>query len=55
MVNQKIKLDLYYALRDYPDSLRRIKYCDREHNQTYVYLTNNFVLSAFTIAQLYRA
>ena len=55
MVDQKIKLDVYYSLRDYPDYLRRIKYCDQEHDQTYVYLTNNFVLSAFTIAQLYRA
>lgn len=54
-VDQKIKLQVFYSLRGYPDHLRRIKYYDPEHDQTYVFLTNNFLLNAFTIAQLYRA
>lgn len=54
-VDQKIKLQVFYSLRGYPDHLRRIKYYDLEHDQTYVFLTNNFLLNAFTIAQVYRA
>ena len=39
----------------YPDRLRRIKYRDRERNKVFVFLTNNFVLPALTITELYRA
>jgi hypothetical protein len=38
----------------YPEKLRRIRFLDAEHNKRYVFLTNNFALSAATIAQLYR-
>jgi hypothetical protein len=38
----------------YPDPLRRISYFDAETNQRLKFLTNNFVLPAFTIAQIYR-
>jgi hypothetical protein len=41
------------ALR-YPDPLRRIHYCDAEKNLRLIFLTNNFLLPALTIAQLYR-
>ena len=37
----------------YPEKLRRIKYFDADTNKTFVYLTNNFSLSALTIAELY--
>ncbi len=40
---------------DYPDKLRRIRYRDAERDKTLVFLTNNFVLPALTIAELYRA
>ena len=40
--------------KDYPEKLRRIKYYDAEHDQYYVFLTNNFILPALTIAELYR-
>lgn len=40
--------------RLYPEKLRRIKYWDQETNQEYVFLTNDFVLSASTIALLYK-
>ncbi len=34
--------------------LRRIKYFDFEKNKTFVFLTNNFSLPAFIIAELFR-
>ncbi len=52
--DQQIKLTRYYAKRDYPDYLCRIKYLEKETGKTYVFLTNNFVLLAITIAQLYK-
>ena len=44
----------FYAKKDYPDKLRRIKYFDAEKGRTFVYLTNQFTLPAFIIAELYR-
>ena len=38
----------------YPAPLRRIKYVDPETGKRLVFLTNNFVLDALTIAQLYK-
>ena len=38
----------------YPDPLRRVTYCDAETNQRLKFLTNNFVLPALTIAQIYK-
>lgn len=52
--DQTIILKHFYSHRDYPDKLRRIKYYDQETNITYVYLTNNFQISAKTIADLYK-
>jgi len=37
----------------YPQVLRRIKYRDPETGKLFVFLTNNFIVSAFTITQLY--
>lgn len=42
------------ALRDYPEKLRRIRFYDLENNRYFVFLTNNFLLPALTIAQLYK-
>jgi IS4 transposase len=52
--DQIIVLTGFYANKDYPDKLRRIRYHDAEHNNTLVFLTNNFTLPALTIAKLYR-
>jgi IS4 transposase len=38
----------------YPESLRRIRYFDAETGKNLVFLTNNFKLSALTIAALYK-
>jgi hypothetical protein len=51
---QIIVLTGFNAKEDYPDKLRRIRYHDAEHNNTLVFLTNNFTLPALTIAKLYR-
>ena len=52
--DQTIVLTGFYAAKDYPMKLRRIKYHDAETNKTFVFLTNNFALPALTIAELYR-
>jgi transposase len=39
----------------YPDRLRRIHYYAEDIDTRFVFLTNNFMLSALTIAQLYRS
>jgi len=44
----------FYAKRKYPSKLRRICYYDKEKNKRIVFLTNNFILPAGTIADLYR-
>lgn len=52
--DQTIRLTNYYSLKDYPEHLRRVRFYDSEHNQYYVFLTNNFFLPALTIAQAYK-
>jgi len=52
--DQKIKLTGYYSKKDYPEYLRRVKFYDVQTGITYVFLTNNFILPAITIAQLYK-
>ena len=38
----------------YTDKIRRVVFYDKEQNKRYIFLTNNFQLSAETIAQLYK-
>ncbi len=42
------------AKKAYPDALRRVSYLDKETQKRLKFLTNNFVLPAFTIAQIYK-
>jgi len=44
----------YKSYSRYPEKLRRIKYYDIETNVEFVFLTNNFELSAIEIAILYK-
>jgi hypothetical protein len=53
--DQIVVLKNHYAKKDYPEKLRRIRYFDSKNKKTFVFLTNNFVLSAITIADLYRS
>lgn len=52
--DQTIRLKHFYAKKRYPEKLRRIKYYDVETDTYYVYLTNNFDISAQTVVDLYR-
>jgi len=52
--DQTIKLTGFYAAKDFPEKIRRIKYYDQKSGRTFVFLTNNFLLPASTIAELYR-
>lgn len=52
--DQIITFSGFYAHKDYPDKLRRISFRDAENKIRLVFLTNNFTLSAATIADLYR-
>ncbi len=53
--DQSIILDIELSRLRYPDNLRRIKYYSSEKDRTFVFLTNNFVLDAIIIADLYRS
>jgi IS4 transposase len=53
--DQIVLLKGYYAKKDYPEKLRRIRYFDSKNNKTLVFLTNNVVLPAMAIADLYRS
>ena len=52
--DQIIKLTTYKSKKSYPEKLRRVKYYDKEQRKTYVFLTNNFEISAIEIALLYK-
>ena len=53
--DQTIQLTGPKTSRLYPDPLRRIHYFDAEKDLRLIFLTNNFLLPALTIADLYRA
>lgn len=46
---------VYKSSKDYPLSLRRVVYYDEEQGREFVFLTNNFVLPALMVAELYRS
>lgn len=52
--DQIISLNNRVPRRDYPERLRRIGYVDPDTRKRLVFLTNNTLLSAFTIAETYR-
>lgn len=52
--DQIINLRSFYALKDYPDKLRRVRFYDATHQRALVFLTNHFGLPALTVAQLYQ-
>jgi len=53
--DQTIILTGFYTKKHYPEILRRVKFHDVNTGKTLVFLTNNFSLSALTIAHLYRS
>ena len=52
--DQTIEFTGSLTSKKYPERLRRIRYYDSETGNTFVFLTNNFKLSAVTIAALYK-
>ena len=54
LYDQTIMLVNFYASKNYPDKLRRIKYLDVETNKRFIFLTNNFELTALQVALLYK-
>jgi hypothetical protein len=52
--DQIITVNGFYALKDYPEKLRRIRSFDAETKKRLVFLTNNFTLPAQVIAELYK-
>jgi len=52
--DQTVMLITPKSLVGYPEQLRRVKYFDAEREKQLVFLTNNFVLPALTIAKLYK-
>jgi hypothetical protein len=50
-----ITLTGFYARQKYPDKLRLVGYLDPETDKYYEFLTNNFALSAKTIADIYKS
>jgi hypothetical protein len=55
IADQTITFTVWRTHDVYPDHLRRIRFFDAEHDRNLVFLTNNFLLDALTVAQLYRA
>lgn len=53
--DQTIRLRGFNAGKDYPDALRRIHFVDPQTKKNLVFLTNNFMLPALTIPQLYKS
>ena len=54
LADQLIRVLGFYASKDYPDKIRRIKFYDVDNDRIFVFLTNNFELDANEIAKLYK-
>jgi len=52
--DQTIALTGVDSPKYYPEKLRRVRFFDTENNNYLIFLTNNFILPAGTIAQLYK-
>jgi IS4 transposase len=53
--DQTVTLDTFYSAQGYPETLRRIRYYDSERNKRLIFLTNDFILPATTVAALYKS
>jgi len=52
--DQTIALTGFYSSRYYPERLRRVRIFDADNSKHLTFLTNNFILSPYTIAELYK-
>ena len=53
--DQRVRLNGFYAAKDYPEHLRRIRFKDPASGKKLVFLTNNTSLPALSIAALYKS
>jgi Domain of unknown function (DUF4372)/Transposase DDE domain len=53
--DQRVMLNGFYSAKAYPEHLRRVRFKDPASGKTLVFLTNNTVLPALTIAALYKS
>jgi IS4 transposase len=53
--DQRVMLNGYYSAKKYPEHLRRVRFKDSESGKTLIFLTNNTMLPALTIAALYKS
>jgi uncharacterized protein DUF4372/DDE family transposase len=53
--DQRVMLNGFYSAKAYPEHLRRVRFKDSSSGKTLVFLTNNTVLPALTIAALYKS
>jgi len=53
--DQTIVLTGVYSAKDYPEHLRLVKFYDSENKKLLTFLTNNFLIKALTVAQLYKS
>jgi hypothetical protein len=53
--DQRVMLSGLYSAKAYPEHLRRVRFKDPESGKTLVFLTNNTLLPALTIAALYKS
>jgi Transposase DDE domain/Domain of unknown function (DUF4372) len=53
--DQRVRLQGFYAGKNYPEHLRRIRFKDPDSGKTLAFLTNNTTLPALTIAALYKS
>ncbi len=52
--DQIITLTGAKSQKGYPEPLRRVRYSDSQRNKRLVFLTNNFIIAADTVAEIYR-
>ena len=52
--DQEIELTSYLSNKKYPKKLRRVVYYAETLNRTFIYITNNFEISAEQVALLYK-
>ena len=53
--DQRVMLNGHYSAKKYPEHLRRIRFKDPESGTALIFLTNNTLLPALTIAALYKS
>lgn len=54
LADQVIGLGSDRGIKEYPQNIRLVSYYDEEKEKVYQYITNNFELSAHTIADIYK-